>query len=214
MQIKDIFMVHFFIFLLFLSIGFSNISTNKPVELMIDPNSPDTDLVKIFQSKYMFMKNGDAGYGSFGPKTTKVWQDICNDDNTYAILYENSLKLKNDKKLKESNEIIEYLINFDKTPNNIVIKSKFLRAQIFYDLSYYVQAINYFKTILEEDISNEYRKKALFMIAYIYNNNLNMYTDAINYYKTFLNDYKNDELISSVHYELDQIESILTKIKD
>ena len=52
------------------------------------------------------------------------------------------------------------------------------------------------------------------MIAYIYNNNLNMYTDAINYYKTFLNDYKNDELISSVHYELDQIESILTKIKD
>ena len=31
---------------------------------MIDPNSPDTDLVKIFQSKYMFMKNGDAGYGS------------------------------------------------------------------------------------------------------------------------------------------------------
>ena len=66
-----------------------------------------------------------------GPKTTKVWRDICNDDNTYAILYENSLKLKNDKKLKESNEIIEYLINFDKTPNNIVIKSKFLELKYF-----------------------------------------------------------------------------------
>ena len=57
-------------------------------------------------------------------------------------------------------------------------------------------------------------RKPLFMIAYIYNNNLNMYTHAINYYKTFLNDYKNDELISSVHYELEQIESILTNIKD
>ena len=110
--------------------------------------------------------------------------------------------------------ILDYLINFDKTPKNIVIKSKFLRAQIFYDLSYYIQAVNYFKLILEEDVSSEYRKKALFMTAYIYNNNLNMYTDAINYYKTFLNDYKNDELISSVHYELDQIENILTKIKD
>ena len=207
-------MMYIFIYILSFSIGFSNISSYKPVELMIDPNSPDTDLVKIFQSKYMSMKDGDSGYGSFGPKTTKVWQEICNNVNTYDILYEYSLNLKNDKKLKESNTIIEHLINFDKTPNNIAIKSKFLRAQIFYDLSYYVQAINYFKIILEEDISNEYRKKALFMIAYIYNNNLNMYTDAINYYKTFLNDYKNDELISSVHYELEQIESILTNIKD
>jgi len=41
-----------------------------------------------------------------------------------------------------------------------------------------------------------------------------MYTDAIEYYKTFLNDYKNDELNSSVEYELDQINSIVAKIKD
>ena len=203
-----------FIIMLFIAIAFSISLANKPIELMIDPKSPDIDLVKIFQSKYMSMENGDVGYGSFGPKTTKFWQDICNDNKTYETLYENSLKLKNDKKLKESNMILDYLINFDKTPKNIVIKSKFLRAQIFYDLSYYIQAVNYFKLILEEDVSSEYRKKALFMTAYIYNNNLNMYTDAINYYKTFLNDYKNDELISSVKYELDQIKTIVAKIKD
>jgi len=203
-----------FIIMLFITIAFSISLANKPIELMIDPKSPDIDLVKIFQSKYMSMENGDVGYGSFGPKTTKFWQDICNDNKTYEALYEKSLKLKNDKKLKESNMILDYLINFDKTPKNIVIKSKFLRAQIFYDLSYYVQAVNYFKLILKEDISSEYRKKALFMTAYIYNNNLNMYTDAINYYKTFLNDYKNDELISSVEYELDQIKAIVAKIKD
>ena len=52
------------------------------------------------------------------------------------------------------------------------------------------------------------------MIAYIYNNNLNMYTDAINYYNNFLNDYKNDELVSSVEYELDQIKTIVAKVKD
>ena len=203
-----------FIIILFITIAFSSSLANKPIELMIDPKSPDIDLVKIFQSKYMSMEDGDVGYGSFGPKTTKFWQDICNDNKTYETLYENSLKLKNDKKFKESNMILDYLINFDKTPKNIVIKSKFLRAQIFYDLSYYVQAIKYFKLILKEDVSSEYRKKALFMTAYIYNNNLNMYTDAINYYKTFLNDYKNDELISSVEYELDQIKTIVEKIKD
>ena len=203
-----------FIIILFITIAFSSSLANKPIELMIDPKSPDIDLVKIFQSKYMSMEDGDVGYGSFGPKTTKFWKDICNDIKTYETLYENSLKLKNDKKFKESNMILDYLINFNKTPKNIVIKSKFLRAQIFYDLSYYVQAIKYFKLILKEDVSSEYRKKALFMTAYIYNNNLNMYTDAINYYKTFLNDYKNDELISSVEYELDQIKTIVEKIKD
>ncbi len=207
-------MMHSFIFILFTTIVFSSSLSNKPIELMIDPNSPDKDLVKTFQSKYMFMQNGDAGYGSFGPKTTKFWQDICNDDKTYEIIYENSLNLKNDKKYKDSNMILDYLINFSRTPKNIIIKSKFLRAQIFYDLSYYVQAINYFKSILKEDISSEYRKKALFMIAYIYNNNLNMYTDAINYYNNFLNDYKNDELVSSVEYELDQIKTIVAKVKD
>ena len=207
-------MIHFIVYILFITVGFSISLENKPIELMIDPKSPDKDLVKMFQSKYMSMQNGDVGYGSFGPKTTKFWQDICNDEKMYEIIYENSLNLKDDKKLKESNMILDYLINFDKTPRNIIIKSKFLRAQIFYDLSYYVQAVNYFKSILEEEISSEYRKKALFMTAYIYNNNLNMYTDAIDYYKTFLKDYKNDELISSVEYELDQINSIVAKIKD
>ena len=207
-------MIHFIFYILFISHGFSISLEYKPIELMIDPESPDVDLVKMFQSKYMSMQNGDEGYGSFGPKTTKFWQDICNDEKTYEIIYESSLNLKNDKQFKESNMILDYLINFDKTPRNIIIKSKFLRAQIFYDLSYYVQSIDYFKSILEEDISSEYRKKALFMTAYIYNNNLNMYTDAIDYYKTFLNDYKNDELISSVEYELDQINSIVAKIKD
>ena len=207
-------MVRFCFVILFITIGLSSNSTIKPVELMIDPSSPDTYLVKIFQSKYMSMKDGDSGFGSFGPKTTKVWKEVCKNDKTYEILYENSSNLKSNKKFKESNMILNYLINFEKTPKNIMIKSKFLRAQIFYDLSYYVQAINFFKSILEEDISSEYRKKALFMTAYIYNNNLNMYTDAVYYYKTFLNDYKNDELISSVEYELNQIESIVKKIKD
>ena len=86
-----------FIFIFFITIAFSSSLANKPIELMIDPKSPDIDLVKVFQSKYMSMENGDFGYGSFGPKTTRVWQDICNDNKTYETLYENSLKLKNDQ---------------------------------------------------------------------------------------------------------------------
>ena len=141
-------MIHFILYILFITVGFSISLENKPIELMIDPKTQDKDLDKMYQSKYMSNQNGDVGYGTLGPKTTKFWQDICNDEKMYEIIYENSLNLKEDKKLKESNMILDYLINFDKTPRNIIIKSKFLRAQIFYDLSYYVQAVNYFKSIL------------------------------------------------------------------
>jgi len=41
-----------------------------------------------------------------------------------------------------------------------------------------------------------------------------MYTDAINYYKQFLKEYSNDELVPSVKYELEQINTIIERIKN
>ena len=93
------------------------------------------------------------------------------------------------------------------------LKAKFMKSQLFYDLALYEESVNYFKLLLNEDKSNELRKKSLFMVAYIYNNNLDMYTDALNYYNKFLIEYKDDELVPSVKFEIGQINEILRRIE-
>ena len=44
-------MIHFILYILFITLAFSISLEDKPIELMIDPKSPDVDLVKMFQSK-------------------------------------------------------------------------------------------------------------------------------------------------------------------
>ena len=40
----------------------------------INPNNPNKSIVKKFQSKTMNLKNGERGFGVFGPQTTKMWK--------------------------------------------------------------------------------------------------------------------------------------------
>lgn len=40
----------------------------------INPKNPNKSIVKKFQSISMNLKNGDRGYGVFGPQTTKMWK--------------------------------------------------------------------------------------------------------------------------------------------
>ena len=40
----------------------------------INPKNPNKSIVKEFQSISMDLKNGDRGYGVFGPQTTKMWK--------------------------------------------------------------------------------------------------------------------------------------------
>ena len=51
------------------------------------------------------------------------------------------------------------------------------------------------------------------MIGYTYNNHLDMYTDAITYYNQFIVEYKDDELVPSVEFELQQINEVLDNIE-
>lgn len=53
----------------------------------INPKNPNRTLVKKFQSISMNLKNGDRGFGVFGPQTTKIWKKY------------NKLKIKNDLEL-------------------------------------------------------------------------------------------------------------------
>ena len=206
--------IHYLIFLAFISFALSVQNKYLPVELVIDPASPEVLLVQKFQEKYMGMNSMDLGYGSFGPKTTKKWKTIISNPDTYGDLFDLAVSLKEESNYQDSNMILRHLIEEHYSPDNIKIKSKFLRAQIFYDLSYFEEAISYFKVLILEDLENEYRKKSLFMIAYICNNNLDMYTDALNFYSQFLREYKDDDLVASVKYEIEQINNILVKAKD
>ena len=52
------------------------------------------------------------------------------------------------------------------------------------------------------------------MVAYILNNNLDMYTDALNFYSQFLKEYKKDDLVESVKYEIEQINNVLVNTKE
>ena len=45
----------------------------------INPSSPNVNIVKKFQRLTMGLKNGDTGYGVFGPQTTKKWKKLNNE---------------------------------------------------------------------------------------------------------------------------------------
>ena len=208
---KNIF--HILIFILFF--GFlPELDGSSATPLLIDPSNPDREKVEFFQKKYMNMNAEDLGYGSFGPKTTAKWKEIVYNNKIYEEIYEEAVILKENKNFKDANILLHNIIDTHRTPENIKIKAKFMRSQLFYDLSFYEESIKYFKLLLDEDRGNEFRKKSLFMMAYIYNNNLDMYTDALNHYKQFLSEYEGDDLVPSVEFEIEQINKILSRIKE
>ena len=127
--------------------------------------------------------------------------------------YNIAVELKDEKKIMESNKLFHEIIESPNVTDDLKIKSIFMISQIFYDLQNYTLSIEYFKKILDADKLNELRKKSLFMIGYTYNNHLDMYTDAITYYNQFIVEYKDDELVPSVKFELQQINEILDNIE-
>ena len=127
--------------------------------------------------------------------------------------YELAITLKNDKQIKDANKLLHEIIESKELSDDLKVETLFAIAQLYYDAKSYSTSIDYFKKLLSEE-EDQRRKKSLFMIAYIYNNHLDMYTDAINYYKQFLREYSNDELVPSVKYELEQINTIIKRIEN
>ena len=109
------------------------------------------------------------------------------------------------------------------------IKYNYEIAEIYLnDFNNYTIALEHFNKILinmdlGSDItldSKDIYKKSLFMSSYIYSNYLGMYTKGYKGYKLFLELFPNDELLKSVNYEIDLLESkevsknnLLNKIK-
>ena len=126
--------------------------------------------------------------------------------------YEKAVEYRENKNYRESNIILHDIINSNDSSEDLKFKAYFLLADIYLNLEYYKESIESYKSILSASIDNPLRKKSLFMIGYIYNNNLDMYSHAKKYYNLFRSDYPNNELIPSVDYELDQINELINKI--
>ena len=135
----------------------------------------------------------------------------CSDDLNSK--YEKAVTHRDAKDYRLSNSLLNEIVSSPSAGVEMKTKSYFLMAQSFLDLQYYHESIDTYKKILDLQTDNSINKKSLFMIGYIYNNNLDMYTDSKEYYGKFKDRYPNDDLIPSVDYELDQIEQIISNIK-
>jgi len=60
----------------------------------INPDNPEQHLVKDFQRVAMGMKEGDPGFGKFGPKTTIEWRKVISNMNSQTIKTNSGLEYK------------------------------------------------------------------------------------------------------------------------
>ena len=99
----------------------------------------------------------------------------------------------------------------------MITRAQYQIADIYLnDVNNYVFAIKEFKEVVDNDPDSDYAKKSIFMLGYIHSNYIEAYSDGIHYYKMFLEKYPSDELIHSVNYELNLLDSlgIIEKIND
>ena len=81
------------------------------------------------------------------------------------------------------------------------------------DFNNYELSANQFHNIINNyPESSSIVKKSYFTLAYIYSNYLDYYSQSIELYNKFLEKYPNDELIESIHYELELLTKLNTSI--
>ena len=127
--------------------------------------------------------------------------------------YDRALALSEKNSYRESIVILYEIIESPESSEDLKNKSLFLLADIYIKINQYENAISSYEKILESSFDDRLRKQSLFMMGYIYFNNLNMYTHAKRYYKQFKKEYENDDLIPSVDYEMESIDKIINNVK-
>ncbi len=119
------------------------------------------------------------------------------------------------KKFDDSIIALNKIINLQNLEEDLKVKSLFLISEIYlneykeYDIS-----VSFLDQILNSHQSHDLHKRALFTKAYINANYLDAYTDAIMLYNLFLENYPGDELVSSVNYELEELNKFQGQIEE
>ena len=117
--------------------------------------------------------------------------------------------------IKDYNNCMVLLTDILDNKNNENLKPKalFLISEIYlneyeeYDIS-----ISYLDLIIKEYKDHDVAKRSLFTKAYIKANYIESYTEAIDLYNDFIKKYPQDDLISSIKYELNELKEYETKI--
>ncbi len=123
--------------------------------------------------------------------------------NDYDLLYLESIDFIENKIYNQGIAKLNFIIE-NSSNYNLVADSKYLISEIYLnDFNNYDLAILYLEDIINNFSESEISKKALFSLSYIYANYLDYYSDAIELYNRFMTLYPNDELITSVKYELE-----------
>ena len=128
---------------------------------------------------------------------------------------ENIMNIANDLRLnnKIDEAILQYKLLIDKCPNSDLLPiAQYQIADIYKnDKKEYEYAISQYQIILDKFNNHDIARKSLFMMAYIYHNDIGLYTQSLNYYKQFEKKYPDDELITSVQFEIEELNKILSK---
>ena len=139
----------------------------------------------------------------------------CEKNNNLNEMWDKAEVYYQNKNFDDSVIILNKIINMENTSEDLKVKSLFLISEIYlneykeYDisLSFLDQILNFYQ-------GHNLHKRALFTKAYINANYLDAYTDAIVLYNLFLESYPNDELVSSVNYELEELNKFQEQIDE
>lgn len=97
--------------------------------------------------------------------------------------------------------VVVYILNQEQATE----RELFDQAQLFHSQGNFDEAIKTYKKIMDEYPIGEHRSKAIFMLGFLYANEIKDYEKAEEYYNMVLRDYPDDELNPSARFELDNL---------
>jgi len=204
---------------------FADVSNNKEFQFkypMYIHLSNDGESYKSYQMKLDYLQKSSTWAYSFIIDSTTFFQidnnrlHFKNEDWKNAkIVLENNIDFHEVSVALESknyNIAMNFLNQIKVNTNDISIKARtdYMVAEIFLnDFKDYSLAADLYADIIyayPKDIIEV--KKSLFTLAYIYANHLDYFSDAIYFYEKFKSNYPNDDLITSIDYELNNLSKI------
>ena len=133
----------------------------------------------------------------------------CSVDDIQPVneVWTKAQKYYENKEYNNSLVLLHQIIENKFYDDDFKAKSFFLISEIYlneykeYDIS-----ISFLNKILDNYPNHDLAKRSLFTKAYINANYIEAFTEAATLYNQFIKKYPNDELVSSVKYELDELD--------
>jgi len=131
----------------------------------------------------------------------------CTSDLNLSQTWNDAVAFRQNSNTKDAITLFKKIIESD--DGSYSIKAQYQIADIYQnDVKDYTFAIQEFEKLIDRYPNSEFAKKSIFMLGYINSNYIESYDDGIKYYKMFLEKYPEDDLVLSVQYELDLLDSL------